>query len=74
MVYRKAKQKVRRVYSRGKSFFNGNIFKNPIVVGLAVGGIKNALTGKKIIDVEDIKTRISKMDATNPLKIGRAHV
>jgi len=67
MVYRKAKQKVRRVYSRGKSFFNGNIFKNPIVVGLAVGGIKNALTGKKIIDVEDIKTRISKMDATNPL-------
>jgi len=67
MVYRKAKQKVRRVYSRSKSIFGGDIFKNPYVVGIAAGAVKNALSGKKIIDVESIKNRISKMDGTNPL-------
>ena len=67
MVYKKAKQKVRRVYSRGKSIFNGDIFKNPIAVGLMAGVAKNALAGKKIIDIENIKNRISKMDGTNPL-------
>ena len=67
MVYRKAKQKVRRVYSRGKSIFSGDLLKNPYFVGVAAGAIKNALTGKKIIDVENIKTRVSKMDGTNPL-------
>ena len=67
MVYRKTKQKVRRVYSRGKSLFGGNIFKNPYVVGLAAGVAKNALSGKKIIDIENIKNRISKMNGTNPL-------
>ena len=67
MVYRKAKQKVRRVYSRGKSLFGGDIFKNPYIVGLAAGAAKNALSGKKIIDFENIKKRISKVDGTNPL-------
>ena len=67
MVYRKAKQKVRRVYSRSKSIFGSNFFKNPIIVGLAAGAAKNALSGKKIIDIENIKKRISKMDGTNPL-------
>ena len=67
MVYRKAKQKVRRVYSRGKSIFGGDLFKNPLVVGLVAGVAKNALAGKKIIDIENIKNRISKMDGTNPL-------
>ena len=66
MVYRKAKQRARRVYSRGKTFLGSNIFKNPLVAGLLVGGIKNALTGKKIIDVESIKTRDLKMDGSNP--------
>ena len=67
MTYRKAKQKVRRVYSRSKSIFNGDLLKNPLIVGLAAGAFKNALSGKKIIDVEDIKNRISKVDGTNPL-------
>jgi len=67
MVYRKAKQKVRRVYSRGKSIFGGDFLKNPYMVGIGVGVIKNALSGKKIIDVENIKNRISKIDGTNPL-------
>jgi len=67
MVYRKAKQKVRRVYSRGKSLFSGDLLKNPLIVGLAAGAFKNALSGKKIIDIENIKNRISKMDGTNPL-------
>ena len=67
MVYKKTKQKVRRVYSRGKSIFGGDLLKNPYFVGVAAGDIKNALTGKKIIDVENIKTRVSKMDGTNPL-------
>jgi len=67
MVYRKAKQKVRRVYSRGKSLFGGDLFKNPIAVGLLAGVAKNALSGKKIIDIENIKKRISKVDGTNPL-------
>ena len=67
MVYRKAKQKVRRVYSRGKSLFGGDILKNPFILGLAAGVAKNALSGKKIIDIENIKSRISKMDGTNPL-------
>jgi len=67
MTYRKAKQKVRRVYSRGKSIFGGDLFKNPIAVGLLTGVAKNALSGKKIIDVENIKNRISKVDGTNPL-------
>ena len=67
MAYRKAKQKVRRVYSRGKSLFGGDIFKNPIAVGLLIGAIKNTLAGKKIIDIENIKKRISKVDGTNPL-------
>jgi len=67
MVYRKTKQKERRVYSRGKSIFGGGILKNPIIVGLAAGVAKNALSGKKIIDIENIKERISKMDGTNPL-------
>ena len=67
MVYKRAKQKVRRVYSRGKSIFGGDILKNPFIVGLAAGVAKNALAGKKIIDIEDIKKRISKMDGTNPL-------
>ena len=66
MAYRKAKQRVRRVYSRGKTFLGSNIFKNPLVAGLLVGGIKNALTGKKIIDIESIKTRVLKMDGSNP--------
>jgi len=67
MVYRKAKQKVRRVYSRSKSILNGDLLKNPYFVGIAAGGIKNALSGKKIIDIENIKERISKVDGTNPL-------
>ena len=67
MVYRKAKQKVRRVYSRGKSIFGGDLLKNPYVVGLAAGLAKNALSQKKIIDIENIKNRISKMDGANPL-------
>ena len=67
MAYRKAKQKVRRVYSRSKSIFGGDPFKNPIIVGLAAGVAKNALSGKKIIDIENIKKRISKVDGTNPL-------
>jgi len=67
MVYRKAKQKVRRIYSRSKSIFGGDFLKNPYVVGLAAGVAKNALAGKKIIDIENIKNRISKMDGTNPL-------
>jgi len=67
MVYRKAKQKVRRVYSRGKSLLSGDIFKNPYIVGLAAGVAKNAIEGKKIIDIENIKERISKVDGTNPL-------
>jgi len=67
MVYRKAKQRVRRVYSRSKSIFGGDLLKNPLIVGLAAGAAKNALAGKKIIDIENIKNRISKMDSTNPL-------
>ena len=67
MAYRKAKQKVRRVYSRGKSIFGGDLLKNPYIVGLAAGVAKNALSGKKIIDIENIKKRISKVDGTNPL-------
>ena len=67
MVYRKAKQKVRRIYSHSKSIFGGDIFKNPYFVGVAAGVIKNAISGKKIIDIENIKNRISKMDGTNPL-------
>ena len=67
MTYRKAKQKVRKVYSRGKSIFGGDLFKNPYIVGIAAGAAKNALSGKKIIDIENIKNRLSKMDGTNPL-------
>jgi len=67
MVYKRAKQKVRRVYSRSKSIFGGDVFKNPYVVGIAAGAAKNALSGKKIIDIENIKKRISKVDGTNPL-------
>ena len=67
MTYRKAKQKMRRVYSRGKSIFNGDLFKNPYMVGLLAGFAKNALSKKKIIDIENIKSRISKVDGTNPL-------
>jgi len=36
-------------------------------VGVAAGVIKNAISGKKIIDIENIKSRISKVDGTNPL-------
>jgi len=67
MAYRKVKQKVRRVYSRSKSIFGGDIFKNPYVVGIVAGAVKNAIAGKKIIDIENIKNRISKIDGTNPL-------
>ena len=67
MTYRRVKQKVRRVYSRSKSIFNGDLFKNPIAVGLLAGVAKNALSGKKIIDIENIKKRISKVDGSNPL-------
>ena len=67
MVYRKEKQKVRRVYSRGKSILSGDLLKNPLIVGLAAGVAKNAIAGKKIIDIENIKNRISKVDGTNPL-------
>ena len=67
MVYRKTKQRVRRVYSRSKSILNGDLLKNPYIVGIASGAVKNALAGKKIIDIENIKNRISKMDGTNPL-------
>jgi len=67
MVYKRAKQKVRRVYSRGKSIFGGDLLKNPYFVGIAAGAAKNALSGKKIIDIENIKKRISKVDGTNPL-------
>ena len=67
MTYRKAKQRVRRVYSRGKSLFGGDFFKNPYILGIGAGVAKNALAGKKIIDIENIKKRISKVDGTNPM-------
>ena len=67
MAYKKAKQRVRRVYSRGKSLFGGDFFKNPYILGIGAGVAKNALAGKKIIDIENIKKRISKVDGTNPL-------
>jgi len=37
------------------------------VVGIVAGVVKNALTGKKIIDIEGVKNRISKVDGSNPL-------
>ena len=46
---------------------SGDLLKNPYFVGIAAGVFKNTLSGKKIIDVEDIKNRISKIDGTNPL-------
>ena len=67
MVYRKAKQRVRRVYSRSKSIFGGDLLKNPYILGIGLGVVKNALSEKKIIDIENIKKRISKIDGTNPL-------
>ena len=67
MVYRRAKQNVRRAYSRGKSILSGSILKNPYILGIAAGVAKNAIAGKKIIDIENIKKRISKVDGTNPL-------
>ena len=67
MVYRKTKQRVRRIYSHSKSIFGGDLLKNPYAVGIVAGAVKNALSGKKIIDIENIKKRISKMDGTNPL-------
>jgi len=67
MVYKKAKQRVRRVYSRGKSLFGGDFFKNPYMLGIGAAIVKNALAGKKIIDIENIKKRISKVDGTNPM-------
>ena len=67
MVYKKAKQRVRRVYSRGKSLFGGDFFKNPYILGIGAGIVNNALAGKKIIDIENIKKRISKVDGTNPM-------
>jgi len=67
MVYRKTKQKVRRIYSRSKSIFGGDLLKNPYMVGVAAGLLKNAISGEKIIDIQNIKNRISKMDGTNPL-------
>ena len=67
MVYKRTKQKVRRVYSRSKTLFGGDLLRNPIIVGLAAGVAKNALAGKKIIDIDNIKKRISKIDGTNPL-------
>jgi len=67
MVYRKTKQRVRRVYSRGKSLLGGDFFKNPYILGIGAGIAKNALSGKKIIDIENIKKRISKVDGTNPM-------
>ena len=67
MVYKKAKQRVRRVYSRGKSLFGGDFFKNPYILGNGDGIVNNALAGKKIIDIENIKKRISKVDGTNPM-------
>ena len=47
--------------------FGGDPLKNPYFVGIAAGVIKNAISGKKIIDIENIKKRISKVDGTNPL-------
>ena len=67
MAYQKTKQRVRRVYSRGKSLFGGDFLKNPYILGIGAGLAKNALSGKKIIDIENIKKRISKVDGTNPL-------
>ena len=67
MTYRKTKQKVRRVYSRSKSILGGDLFKNPYIVGIVAGAVENALTGKKIIDIESVKNRISKVDGSNPL-------
>ena len=67
MVYRKTKQRARRVYSRSKSILNSNLLKNPYIVGIAAGIVKNAMSGKKIIDIENIKKRISKVDGSNPL-------
>ena len=67
MAYKRAKQKVRRVYSRSKSIFGGDFLKNPYILGIGTGLVKNALAGKKIIDIENIKSRISKVDGTNPL-------
>jgi len=67
MVYRRVKQKARRVYSRGKNILGGDFLKNPYILGIGLGVVKNAIAGKKIIDIENIKNRISKMDGTNPL-------
>ena len=67
MVYRKAKQKVRRVYSHSKSILGGDILKNPYFVGVVAGAFKNILTGKKIIDIESVKNRILKVNGSNPL-------
>jgi len=47
--------------------FGGDLLKNPYFMGIAAGAIKNAISGKKIIDIENIKKRISKVDGTNPL-------
>ena len=43
MAYRKAKQKVRRVYSRSKSIFGGDLLKNPYILGIGLGDRKSVV-------------------------------
>jgi len=56
-----------RKNSLGKNIVNCDLFKKLYIIGLAAVVAKNAVSGKKIIDIENIKKRISKVDGTNPL-------
>ena len=65
-MVRRRINKVKRTYTRARGGIS-NILQNPIAIGAITAGIKNAINGQPLINIQSIQKRITQPNAKNPL-------
>jgi len=65
-MVRRRINRVKRTYTRARGI-GSNILQNPIAVGVITGAAKNMINGQPPIDISSIQTRITQLNAKNPL-------
>ena len=69
-MVRKVITKAKRVYHGGRSFLGrSNMFNinNPYIIGGITGAAKNIINGQPAINIKGIQSRITQLNAKNPL-------
>ena len=65
-MVRRRTNRVKRTYTRARGGLS-NILQNPIAIGAITGGIKKAINGQPLINIQSIQKRRTQPNAKNPL-------